>query len=187
MDIRYKIEFLSDWHCGSGLSSGADVDSLVIRDENELPFIPGKTIKGLLREACEQISEFNNQNNYPSNIEKCFGTETDKKTGDSNSGVCFFSNAEIEKQAQEFLNSEPRRKQMLFRKLSSTAINENGTAKEHSLRRTEVVIPMTLFGKISGIPDEESAEMIRKAMKFVKRLGENRNRGLGRCIISEVK
>ena len=31
MDIIYKIEFFSDWHCGSGLSSGADVDLLVVK------------------------------------------------------------------------------------------------------------------------------------------------------------
>ncbi len=47
-DLTIKIEFFSPWHCGSGPSAGADADSLVIKDINGLPFIPGKTIKGLI-------------------------------------------------------------------------------------------------------------------------------------------
>ncbi|MDE6805090.1 MAG: hypothetical protein K2J29_10705, partial [Muribaculaceae bacterium] len=58
MDIRYRIEFFSDWHCGSGLSAGADVDALVIKDDCGLPFVPGKTVKGLVREAMEDILTF---------------------------------------------------------------------------------------------------------------------------------
>ncbi|MDD2650440.1 MAG: RAMP superfamily CRISPR-associated protein, partial [Candidatus Cloacimonetes bacterium] len=54
-DFIYQVKFLSDWHCGSGLTSGSDVDALVIKDQNNLPIIPGKTIKGLLREAAETI------------------------------------------------------------------------------------------------------------------------------------
>lgn len=45
MDIKYKIEFFSNWHCGSGLAAGADVDALVVKDCNGLPYVPGKTIK----------------------------------------------------------------------------------------------------------------------------------------------
>ena len=55
-DLNIKIEFFSPWHCGSGLSAGADADSLVIKDINGLPFIPGKTIKGLIREAVEDYA-----------------------------------------------------------------------------------------------------------------------------------
>ena len=33
-DLNIKIEFFSPWHCGSGLSAGADTDSLVIKDTN---------------------------------------------------------------------------------------------------------------------------------------------------------
>ena len=50
-DITFKITFFSEWHCGSGLSSGSDLDALVIKDKDNFPFIPGKTLKGLIREA----------------------------------------------------------------------------------------------------------------------------------------
>ena len=55
MNIRYQIELHTWWHCGSGQSAGADVDALVIKDKNGMPFIPGKTIKGLLRDAAEEL------------------------------------------------------------------------------------------------------------------------------------
>ena len=57
-DLQYKIEFTSFWHTGSGLSSGTESDIVVIKDKNGLPYIPGKTLKGLLREAAETINNF---------------------------------------------------------------------------------------------------------------------------------
>ena len=45
--IDYTICFFSPWHCGSGTSAGADVDELVVKDKNGMPYIPGKTLKGL--------------------------------------------------------------------------------------------------------------------------------------------
>ena len=51
MTLYYNLTFFTDWHCGSGLAAGADVDTLVVKDKNGLPFVPGKTLKGLIREA----------------------------------------------------------------------------------------------------------------------------------------
>lgn len=58
MDLHYQIQFHTDWHCGSGLAAGADLDALVVKDKEDLPFIPGKTIKGLVREAVEDMQSF---------------------------------------------------------------------------------------------------------------------------------
>lgn len=57
--VIYCIRMYSEWHCSSGLSTGAGDDLLVIRDERGLPFIPGKTLKGLLRDAAEKLSVLN--------------------------------------------------------------------------------------------------------------------------------
>lgn len=74
----------------------------------------------------------------------------------------------------------------MYRSIASTAIDENGIAKEHSLRKIEVVVPCTLYGEIIDVP-ENMAEEIINAFKYIKRLGQNRNRGLGRCTISMEK
>ena len=51
MEIPYNITFHSNWHCDSGLASGAHLDALVIKDKNGMPYIPGKTLKGIIKEA----------------------------------------------------------------------------------------------------------------------------------------
>ena len=56
--MKYKVTFLDYWHLSSGLSAGSKLDSTVTRDENGLPYIPGKTIKGLIREMAELTENF---------------------------------------------------------------------------------------------------------------------------------
>ena len=69
--IDYQIEFFSQWHCGSGLSAGADIDLLVIKDKEGMPFIPGKTLKGLIREAVENLVLYKGQTK--GSVEQVFG------------------------------------------------------------------------------------------------------------------
>jgi hypothetical protein len=72
----------------------------------------------------------------------------------------------------------------LYDQIYSTAIEENGLAKEGSLRQMEVTIPLELFAGIENFPKEnEYLESLMVCMNWVKRLGVNRNRGLGRCKI----
>lgn len=187
--IEYKLEFYEYWHCGSGLSSGADVDLLVIKDKNGLPFIPGKTIKGLLREAVFDINNLSkDKDKNRKRLIKALGCNTDeKKDNEPQKGDCFFTNAEL---SQDFQNAILKKeyKDFLFDSFSSTAISEKtGTAKDKSLRRMQVVIPCTLEGAILNIPDKDTFEDFKKGLKFIKRLGQNRNRGLGRCSFTEIK
>ena len=101
------------------------------------------------------------------------------------SGELFFSNATIpEGIAKEITGADAA--SYLYTAISSTAIEEDGVAKDHSLRRMEVTIPCELEGCICYLPEGDK-ENIEKALKYIKRLGQNRNRGLGRCDISIVK
>lgn len=180
MDITYKAEFFTYWHCGSGLSAGADVDLLTVKDADGLPFIPGKTIKGLLREAAETLSGLA-IDQYPplEGIDKIFGKEGVLQ------GSAFFSNAEFPDEDKNILRSKSK---FLFTAVSSTAIGKDGIAKEHSLRRTEAALPCVLTGEIMHWPDDEkSLKLLTDSLAFIKRLGEGRNRGLGRCRFSIMK
>jgi hypothetical protein len=166
--MKYKVTFLDYWHLSSGLSAGAKLDSTVVRDENGLPYIPGKTIKGLIKEQ-------SNNNKF---LEICFGEEGNKI------GKCHFSNAEIEENTKKSIIKNSLQNQ-LFDEIASTKIDkENGIAESGSLREIEVVIPMSLYGEITNIPDEYKQEMIN-CLKKIKRMGLNRNRGLGRCLIAD--
>lgn len=188
-EIIYKIKFHSEWHCGSGLSSGSDLDALVVKDAEGFPFIPGKTIKGLLKEAAEEILKIQAKSsiNEPF-ITELFGYFDDEKVEKSiihTKGTAFFSNAvlsaDLRKEAKE-----TDLIQYFFRDVASTAIGDNGIAKKHSLRRMETVIPCELVASISGI-DEKYVADLSKCLKYIKRLGQNRNRGLGRCTFEIVE
>lgn len=178
--MDYKIEFYSFWHCGSGLAAGADVDALVVKDSDGLPYVPGRTIKGLLRDAATELG-------YAEDcIIKVFGKDVKQndKDGDlySQAGCAFFSNADLSKhEATEIVKGQlaPH----LFQTFASTAIDDKGIAKDGSLRRIETVVPCTLYGSISGI-DGTDEEMLIDAMMYIKRIGTGRNRGYGRCKIS---
>ncbi|KAA6340949.1 hypothetical protein EZS27_011218 [termite gut metagenome] len=185
MNIKYKITFFGDWHCGSGLSSGVDVDLLVIKDENNLPFIPGKTIKGLVREAVEEINQLSKSDDDETKemIHQAFGY-FDKKNKEATKGLCFFANAELNEELKKKI-TEAQFSKYLYRRIASTAINDEGVAEEHSLRRIEVTIPCELYGKIIDVPEELEINII-KGLRFIKRLGQNRNRGLGRCSITII-
>ena len=164
MILSYKLKFFDYWHLSSGLSSGAKLDSTVVKDSDDLPYTPAKTIKGLVRE----ILEIDN-----TNIDFLH--------------KCYFQNATL---------SDVERKQISANKLqdnfydviASTKIGDDGIAIDDSLREIEVVIPLTLEGKILYIPSQEDFDKLSTSLRRIKRMGLNRNRGLGRCefIIEEL-
>ena len=178
-ELYYKIEMFSDWHTGSGLASGSDVDLLVIKDRHNSPYIPGKTLKGLLKDAAEDLVQYDVLNRKT--ITEIFGRDA-KDDAPSVMGKAFFSNAELTHNVKKKLQNNTS---LLYRKISSTAIENNGQAKEHSLRSIEVTVPLILFAKIENI-SAEYVDVLDKCMKMVKRLGSWRNRGYGRCEFSIV-
>ncbi|MFT3662693.1 MAG: RAMP superfamily CRISPR-associated protein [Gordonia sp. (in: high G+C Gram-positive bacteria)] len=47
----------SDWHVGSGEGATKQVDRAVVRDAAGLPYLPAKTLTGVLRERAEQVAD----------------------------------------------------------------------------------------------------------------------------------
>lgn len=195
MDIKYSIKFHTDWHCGSGLAAGADVDALVVKDKDGLPFVPGKTMKGLVREAIEEMGLINGSFNENLFIQ-AFGNSEDRNAdpklmGKSEDydflqkGETFFTNAELSEDEHRAIVSNNAAR-FIYRSISSTAIDNEGIAVDHSLRKMEVVVPCTLHGEIKNVPDNMADEVL-DALRYIKRLGQNRNRGLGRCTIEGGK
>ena len=170
MNIRYKIEFLDYWHLSSGLSAGAKLDSLVVKDSHNIPYVPGKTIKGLVREMAELLEN-------ETFVKECFGVEG------VDMGVCYFANASLDDTVKKEIYSN-RLQSNLYDEIASTKI-EDGMAVDHSLREIEVVVPLTLYGEIIDVPTHYIDDMTR-ALKMIKRMGLNRNRGLGRCQLEVV-
>lgn len=185
--INYSIELFDYWSTTAGLSGGALADSLCIKDPNGLPYLPGKTIKGLMREATSELSDTESELFTPAFINNVFG-EIERHPNDKLAGtptkvaVSFFSDATLEElTAQEIIKTDL--KQQLFEYLASTAIESNGMAKDGSLRRIEYALPCTLYGSVYNVSSEYRTQLVHCA-NFVKRLGYNRHRGFGRCKIT---
>jgi len=192
MTLKYELKFYDYWHISSGLSAGARLDSTVIKDSDGLPYVAGKIIKGLSREMAELSGDCTFLNS-------CFGGSTNDGKNDKEKdicydekakniqGVCYFSNATLEKTVAEQITTNYLQDN-LYDIIASTRIGENGVAETKSLREIEVVVPLTLHGEIRDIPDAYKEKMTR-ALKMIKRMGLNRNHGLGRCefVVEESK
>jgi CRISPR/Cas system CSM-associated protein Csm3 (group 7 of RAMP superfamily) len=182
--IEYTITFYSDWQTGSGLSGGAELDDLCIKDENGLPFIPGKTLKGLFLDAFKDYNDFKK---VVLKQESIFGLELNKekkqieqsKEGLAKNTEVFFSDAVIREDERKEIISNGLQK-FLFRKMASTAINKSGIAEQFSLRTLEVCMPVILTATIENV-NENSIETLENVAKLIRSVGGNRNRGLGRC------
>lgn len=190
MRIIFQIEFFTLWHTSSGLSGGVESKLQVIKDNQGLPFIPGKTLKGLLREAASNLNILHPEMITSVFIEQIFGTGEDQlNVTEPHKSQCFFGNATLsEGLAARLKNDEENIKQHLFTTIASTAIEENGLAKNHSLRQIEATIPLTLYAAIEGFPNEEAYLIqLEKCFQWIKKMGTNRTRGFGRCEFSYRK
>jgi hypothetical protein len=177
-DLKYTITFFSDWNCGSGLTSGPDSDNLVKKDHYDLPFVPGKTIKGLLKEAAHDLYE--GTDGFNEFLEICFGEESSGKDLEFYNKI-HYSNAKLSEDEINYLKGKPYEISKLYRNIPAIKIDEKlGVTPINSLRSMQVTIPLTLKGRITNIPDIHS-EKIKECMKMIKRLGNKRNRGFGRC------
>ena len=184
-DLTIKIEFFSPWNCSSGLSAGADADSLVIKDKDGLPYLPGKTVKGLIREAVEDYVSLSGR---PIDTAAAFGKEAKSDTADSlpQKGTLFFSNASLDKK-EACAILEAGTADFLYINRASTAIDKNtGIAQDHSLRTIETTVPCTLYAHVMHVEDD-LAECMKQALGLIKHIGTGRNRGMGRCRFSIVK
>lgn len=182
----YTIQFLDFWNSSSGLAGGAKADELCLRDADELPYLPGKTVKGLLRDTAELLHVLDNQTFSKTFLHTVFGQRTDNLKQDdfaqASKGI-FFSNAYIDKKTAEVLKGK---EDFLFEELASTALDANGIANTSTLRRIQYALPCTLYGTINGIPSEYT-EPLQQCAQMVKRLGRSRHRGFGRCVFTILK
>jgi CRISPR/Cas system CMR subunit Cmr4 (Cas7 group RAMP superfamily) len=57
ISIEYDLAFMTAFHCGTGIRE-ALIDRTVMRNSGGYLYVPGSTLKGVLRERCEQLARF---------------------------------------------------------------------------------------------------------------------------------
>lgn len=188
------FEIQSYWHVGSGHEAGGYADALVVKDAEGLPYIPGKGVKGVLKEAF-QLAEDNNWFTDHNFCSLLFGKA--EWSGASSQGLLQISNAQLSPPERAFFQNNPEAKNHLFKVVQSTAIDsKTGVAKEMSLRSTEVVVPMNLVASLElnqNHPEYQAfqmeygnsfSELLNQCVALIFSVGAKRHRGFGDVIVS---
>jgi len=184
------INIKNYWHAGSGRGSGAVLDAVVHRDNRGLPVLPGRHIKGLLRDALLRAADWE-WDNYSGLAERLFGEASENRPHDAPpplSSCLRISDATLPEDVMVWLSSEPGRDlcSHLYRSLYATAINhETGVAEDKSLRGIEVTVPLALSATISLLAGQQAPknwqQKIAKVLPLINAVGAHRARGLGRA------
>ena len=173
------------------MAASVRADKLVIKDEQGLPIIPGKTIKGLLRDAAQQLHQLDPERITSTFIQKVFGAKEGDDAADKAASKYHFTTATLSPKIVDSVRTGKLQSQ-LYDTYASTRIDTHGLAQDQSLRTIELVVPLVLYGQIIGFPADQvrMKQQLKDTMHFVKRMGTNRHRGLGRCswtIINETE
>ena len=180
--ITLAIELTGYWHVGSGRGQGANADALVLKDRAGLPYLPGRSLKGLLREGLQSCED---AGLVPAGrTAELFGRETSPgKAGRSVPGILAVSNAGLPENEHAWLSSEKGSQSTaaLYDTLASTKLDERGMADDKTLRTIELTVPVRLSATIRG-PEGSWAEDLARSCALVRGLGAHRHRGLGRCL-----
>jgi Uncharacterized protein predicted to be involved in DNA repair (RAMP superfamily) len=194
------------WHSGTGSTSGTHLDALTAKYANGLPFIPGKHLKGVLRHAWHRAEawgwmDFSCPDGPAEGWETLLFGSRDIPGGrfDSLPGMLFVDDAALGEQEQRWLNAQPALKTHLYQEVFSTAIDEQGSAVNQSLRGIEVAIPVCLFAPISlnitaqnnehreqqvvAMKQSKLWEALEQCLTLIDSLGASRSRGLGEAFI----
>lgn len=193
---RLFFQITSFWHAGTGRGEGPTVDATVARTAAGLPYLPGRTVKGLLRQAVELgeqagaleagIAAYLFGTGLPrQGIREKHEAALEEMRFATKPGVLAVSSAVLGSSEEESLcwqrwaESHRRECDHLFLTFASTKIDDFGLAQEKTLRVIETTVPMTLCSLVSG-PQGDWCSQIERSLLFLTALGSHRNRGLGR-------
>ena len=171
--------------------SGNLLNALVVKDAADLPILPGRTVKGLVRDAVWKAETWGHLPEGAS--ERLCGRSTILKPAHPNEcepGALAFDNATLPADLAAWLShsSQKETREGLFGELHATAIEvESSRAVSGSLRGIEVTVPLVLRADLDVIyPDRAGDWMneLKTALPLLRGLGGSRHRGLGRVVVT---
>ncbi len=190
-----KFELHGFWHVSTGRGEGAILDMLTHRDTDGLPCLPGRSVKGLLRDAVCRAEAWGYLDS--GTTEDWFGTlsnlqESEQQVSylDTEAGCLLVSDAVLEPEMRNYLRYEKQNDSKyaqtlldgFFHPLAATKMRD-GVAQDKSLRSMEVVIPLDLYAELCA-PADWNCELLQKCLPLIRAAGGGNNRGLGRVTVS---
>lgn len=172
----------SEWLVSGGESTLGTADMAPMRDAEGLPFVPGRTIRGLLREAMSIVDDCSEVQSKCTT--RLFGTrKQDGDTGEARDGTVRIGDALLPQEiADELSKHAAAGARDLVLSIRRTALDgEHRSAKRGSLREMEVVMGGLQLAAEIRCEREDDLRRLAFAAGFVRNFGHSRSRGLGRC------
>ena len=191
---KIKITLRSDLCAASGAGFGNMIDTDVALDQYGIPYIPGRRIKGCLRQSAEDLRDWGCDSASGEAVEKLFGNALGSAGALQVDSACLPEidriRAALQSAGQQPVLkavSSPARVPDLFTCVRGSTAMEEGKAKDGSLRYTRVVnhySPLrpgeeTCFIAQIHLSDPSLEELLQLCCQATRHIGSSRNRGLG--------
>lgn len=196
-----RIEFESDWHIGEGAGGMGHIDRLVRRDpEDGLPWVPAKTLTGMLRDGCERVAsaaDGGRHGDWSRFCDRLFGVQSRgaTQTGHTTAAWLGVSAARYAPGLRRALAArpagDPLRRALCFIKPGVAIDPRTGMARDDMLRLEEVVVAgsvleaeWSLLGSLDPEVTDAVLALLAAGCTVTDRIGGKRRRGNGRCLLA---
>ena len=193
--MELKITFSSDWHIGTGGGVPGVSDRAMLRDSEGFPYIPGRTLRGIFRDAHERLFALPHLKNKIPAPAQIWGSRQIKNSPDvSKSGQWRIGNARLEEKiVQPLRNANKVVRNIWLNEFTFVvpriALDTRKRVKEDHLAFIEMGRKGLRFrfsiSRVNGNPfGSDELFLIRLLSLAIQRLGGTRRRGKGRVEIS---
>lgn len=196
MALQIRLMLRSDATFGRGDGIAGLVDEEVEHDEYGLPYLRGRTLKGLLVEECANLLFALKQQSSPAlaRFERAakflFGQAGSTFEDD---GWLHVSAAMLPQELRTVVEADVKAKRLTTAEVlesltairRQTAVDETGAPEEGSLRSMRVVLRETpLVAELNFVvePNDDAKTLLAAAVMSLRRAGIGRNRGRGRLV-----
>jgi CRISPR/Cas system CSM-associated protein Csm3 (group 7 of RAMP superfamily) len=171
----------SEWLIAGGDSAIGTADLAPMLDSDGLPFIPGRTIRGLLREATTLVDEAISPG--ARHADRLFGTRKTSEAPASaeGDGSVRIGDGLLPEEIASLCASVDDRRDLVATVRRTALEGASRTAKRGSLREMEVAIAGLQLVATIECQTEEDLSLLAFAGGLVRNFGHSRSRGLGRC------
>lgn len=193
-DLILRIRLLSDATFGRGDGVAGLVDAEVQHDEYGLPYLGGRTLKGLLGAECADIvphlksAGTDGARRWEDAERRLFGTSGGTLEGEAALRV---GPAQLPADLRASIARDVREKRVTRADIldsltglrRQTAMDESGAPQKETLRTMRVILRGTILEAplaFTGEPQPDDLAILAACVKAFRRAGTGRNRGRGR-------
>ncbi len=184
-----RIEIQTAWHPGTGRGSSFHLDAVTHQGADGLPRLPGRHLKGLLRDAVYRAETWNWAEVPGGTTETLFGP-LGRAGAETRPGLLRISDATLPPELAAYLATGEGKCLVtgLYREHFSTAIDQRtGVALGRSLRGMRLVVPLTLEAIVAEVPGAarlpDWRTRLGAVLPLIGAVGAHRSRGFGRAVL----